>query len=112
MSEAEKPKRKFWQFHLLTLVLIVLASGGMIAASLHARSMGILQVSYGWPLEAAGRKLGYEYAGPPPGVEDHGLDLKWKITGALADFIIAVVLIMVVAVVSELLLRRREARKK
>ena len=58
MSEAN-PKRKFWQFHLLTLVLMTLATGGMIYLNMTQRialeyqnksghhTMGN---AYGWPL--------------------------------------------------------------
>src|SRR5690242_15349000 len=30
MSESEKPKRKFWQFHLRTAVLATLTAGGLL----------------------------------------------------------------------------------
>jgi hypothetical protein len=52
MSDAEKPKRKVWQFHLSTAVLTMLISSGMLWANLRERHEVEWGKSYGWPNDA------------------------------------------------------------
>jgi hypothetical protein len=59
MSDPERPTRKFWQFHLLTLVLMTITVGTMLLIYFSPRievsqkwNGGVSRsYTYGWPIE-------------------------------------------------------------
>ena len=61
MNEPEKPKRRFWQIHLSTAVLLMFLAGGILFVNLRRKAMlaisyprmqAPLRLSMGWPFEA------------------------------------------------------------
>ena len=106
--EPAKARRKFWQFHLSTAVILSLTSGGMLLANLPMRlspvnpGSNVVVYERGWPLNIetggdAGR-----------GVLSHE---RWILDGILTNVVFAVGMFIVIAIGSEMLIRRREARK-
>jgi len=111
MSDANKPKRPWFRFHLLTLVLTSLAAGAALWANVrkkwesgHAPTpIDALFEGYcrGWPFIMQCK------AGPLESAEDCPLQVKWLILNVMVSLSI----LCVVALVSETLLRRSEGRK-
>ena len=119
MNEKQKPRRRWFQFHLRTAVLMMLAASGFIRLNwpsqvlLVPKSCGV-GVAFGWPFEVTmlqgesrwllcgGRSL---IDSPVYGWTAYQVWLR-----LLADFAIAVLPSLCVALFSESL-RRRELRK-
>ena len=52
MSEPEKPKRRFWQIHLVTALVLMLAACAINGLNIRARvAEDEGWVSYGWPID-------------------------------------------------------------
>jgi hypothetical protein len=108
MSEA-KPKRRFWQFHLITLVLLTLAASLLVWLNLPAkRAWGPASFYYeiGWPQSV------YHYP-VSIGPWDVGTpDALHSVADIIfVDLGIAMSILFNVAFTCEYLIRRREARK-
>ena len=125
MSESEKPKRKFWQFHLSTAVALVIVAGGVAGANLtnskpRRLSLGI-QKQYGWPLVAHETNdlsilqpdcsLSSDECFKKFALEWSKSESRWNRIAAFIDSLIAIGILVAVAFCSEFLIRRREARK-
>jgi hypothetical protein len=110
MSEA-KPKHKFWQFHLVTLVILILATAIVLLLNFSVRHSIDFVVqndrrpyrsffencdSYGWPWTC--------YCWMP------NLD-RWNTVALGADIISALLILTLVGVILEHWIRRREAHK-
>ncbi len=123
---SDNTRRPWFRFHLLTAVLMMLAAGGIMWANLRGyegptravefyNERGVMHHRYwGWPWVAA-----YETEYPPLG-RNLGLEVgtmdKYNASGYVTEHLIYDVCIgslglAAVALVSESLLRRREARQ-
>jgi hypothetical protein len=100
---SEKPKRKFWQFSLTTALLLALLISWLLFMNLYSEpsKQEIHQQHYGWPFAAVQRNV------------VNGRTVRWYVEDAnlYGDLAIALQIFLVVALISEWLIRRREARK-
>ena len=123
---SDKPKRPWFRFHLLTAVLLMLAAGGIMSANLIGYEGRAVSVEYfnekgvmherrwGWPWPAA-----YSTQYPPLGRElllEIGTMDKHNASGYVTkhvvyDVCVGALILAAIALVSESLLRRREARR-
>ena len=99
---SEKPKRPWFRFHLLTAVLIMVASGVFIGCNCWRRSDFVgspIGEGYGWPL------LFYF----DTTVHEH----HWIFSGKdlCANILVAMVPMFLAALICEWLIRRHEGRK-
>jgi hypothetical protein len=103
----DKPKRRWFRFHLQTAVVMMIVSGGMLWLNI-SRSHDIKggEESYrcGWPMTWYWTCLITDNVPPEYGGFTEG-------KGLLVDVAIVLCVVSAVAVISELLLRRLEARK-
>jgi hypothetical protein len=141
MTEPEKPKRKFWRFHLATAIVLVFVASGLLRANMTDRMpksdeaslagenhdllalqflklyMAGIRKRYGWPLVAIELVVAYEHEvefavdGVPPSIAKDTPFLRWNRTAVAIDSLVTVGLVLAVAFASEWLIRRREARK-
>lgn len=126
---SEKPKRKFWQFHLLTAVLMTFVMAGIlwigvssvrehtgaaVGGASHEIRMIILSRGFPWTAHlekgwARGERSiasdEFEYERP------ESWQGQWCYAGLIGDIAVALSVVALVAVLSEWLIRRREARK-
>jgi hypothetical protein len=115
MSEA-KPKRKFWQFHLSTAVLLILLAGGLLWLQLcdylaqrqYAPLPPGIFASYGWPVLAY--KFEYNFYDQGSSVVQESVH-RWKPLGVAVDALVALGVLVCAASFSEFLIRRREVRE-
>ena len=89
----EKPKRKFWQIHLSTAVLLMVLAGGLMGIICHYHFKNFPR-----------RELVHDESDYLQWLVEHYVELALAIIGSI-------VLLATTAIVSESLLRRREARK-
>ena len=92
-------KKNLWQIHLSTTVLCMFAAGVILWSNCHdwAPSPNYYWNEYGWPCTA------YR-VGP--------LDVRqWSSRQLFADIVVALLVVSIVTLVSEYLIRRREAKK-
>jgi hypothetical protein len=92
-SEADKPKRKFWQLHLSTAVVLMILAGGLLGIICHCYFKYLPR-----------RELIHGESEYLQGLIEHYVELALGIIGSIA-------LLAVTAIVSESLIRRHEARK-
>ena len=123
MSEAEKPKRRFWQLHLSTAVLLMLVTGGLMFANfqfgpeLYAKlhdipaparnplpSPKIFYRVRGWPFMSSS----IVEATPSQTNSYCWLDGEAFMAGAVFNVPICILIICTFAFVCEYLIRRRE----
>jgi hypothetical protein len=113
-------KRPWFRFHLLTLVLMVLAAGGVlwlnvckrssedIFAGRHMVFMESCQpFAYGWPLDVAIQSHGFYTSS---GVIVYGAEkpfIKWRWIGIAMNVVVLFLLVGSCGASSEFLLRRR-----
>jgi hypothetical protein len=111
MSEI-KPKRRWFRFHLLTAVLMMVTAGGMVGAnSIRHTSPELLAspftVGYGWP-EIALSRPDDEFIQM---FEDIRVPTRaWNKGAIVVNVLVAVLVISVAGFLCESLLRRREGR--
>ena len=105
---SDKPKRRCFRFRLLTLMLMTVAAGGMVQADVvptkiivSGEKSGVL-LRYGWPF--VGLEIITNLSGS---VETHYSNISF----IGLDAVLTALVLAVVALVSESLIRRREARK-
>ena len=94
---AAKPKRRFWQFHLSTAVVMTIAAGFLLYGTLQPsiyKFHGKDIVTYGWPIS-------YFY-------DDSS---GWCVEALIIDVLACIIVLPLAAYMLEWLLRRREARK-
>lgn len=122
----ENPERRWFRFHLLTLLLIALVAGGLLSLNVsmrldHAKS----HYERGWPFTMYGGNSAipmvllwkdnpevYWIPDPNgPGPEPIGLNGEWYIRDLLLNTATIFAVIAATAVASEFFLRRREARR-
>ena len=124
---SEKPTRPWFRFHLLTTVLMTLAAGGMLWMNVNVVFDGDYIVWRGWPWPYWHHVLKYEgvneygytrshrslsaIPGAPPGFKRFTEPGYYPALRVLGDAGLGLFVIFAVALVSELLLRRREGRK-
>jgi hypothetical protein len=129
---SEKPKRKVWQFHLSTAVILMFAAGILMAVNYHACTIPtednrIYFVAHGWPLVAyqdlhlhelldmsqdvvGGRSP--RQAEAIPFSKICRIDIGWNRRGIVTNLFVAIVILITGVFASEWLIRRREARKR
>jgi hypothetical protein len=116
---SEKPKRPWFRFHLLTAIVLVISSGGLIGLNTVLRFTEVSKPDiqevrrveyhgYGWPLVTYVKS----------DVLGTGIDGKWREgkpnvipIAVLADGSATLALLVAITFLSEYLIRRREARK-
>jgi hypothetical protein len=106
MSEAGKPKRNFWQFHLFTATLLMFVCSGLLWANVSTYKFYVdsgfqADRAWGWPF-------------PWLIWMDHpvGRDTESHLfLGSILNPAVAVAILGIIAFVSEFIIRRREARK-
>ena len=139
---SEPKKRRFWQFHLSTAVLLMFCAGLILYSNTNGRlgyvwlaspSVSLGYVNYGWPIcflsgcyeveypkgyevserhhspnagEVIGKRIRF---GPPFYLEDY-YPIRWQ-TALAIDVAFAIAILVVVARISEWLIRNREGRK-
>jgi hypothetical protein len=133
MSDEQPPnKRRFWQLHLSTAVLMMLYSAGFVGLNATPRSdtshygnYSILYIEewYGWPREFVWRQTWPETKMRPAEVGSMicgysyqrrrwpGCGLAYALWGALPNLFVCMAGLAAVVFVSEHLIRRREGRK-
>ena len=137
MSETEKLKRRFWQFHLATAVLGTLLSGLLFALNfcLYPGSYKLSAAIYGkeataeytkawveddigwigWPIVMGAKNydLPDDYSGPVPQeiLSSPKRKIRWFPRAVIINVAVGIVIIITTGVVFEWLIRRREARK-
>jgi hypothetical protein len=114
---SENSKRRWFQFHLATAILVSLAMAGTIYKSCRPRlheSSGLVVRFYGWPYTAFtdeyidDSKANLEttswmmYQPHPP---------EWQIDGLVKDIAIAAASVGIMVIACEVFIRRREAHK-
>jgi hypothetical protein len=91
---SERPKRRFWQFHLSTALWLALAASGVLYINFASHDAPIDQLTgdevffsfdaYGWPLTAYSRTANLTTVAP--WMDDELIsDKKWYATGLLID---------------------------
>ena len=113
MSEPPKPQRKFWQFHLSTMMLLSIVVAGLLYVFDHGPLYGeredgkqvVIGVyhadgaeckRYGWPIVCVATVSGKSY---------------WGTADVVFNAVSAFWILGTMAVFSEWLIRRRKARK-
>jgi hypothetical protein len=121
---SEKPKRPWFRFHLLTLVLMALVAGGMLGANilLHPawpvnRNESQRRCMRGFPCAA------YSFIDDTLPEDNYGggsgggvsgyfeYQPHFRFSGVAADSVLMLIVVIGVLASSELLIRHREARK-
>ena len=132
---SEKPKRRWFRFHLLTAVLMMLVAGGVLWLNVRVFRLNSAEVARGWPLPLYTRALpegidpetGFYrqsfrsgLGGAPPGFKrfnsaglllDLDPDPALRPFGLMLDFAMLVSAVAGAALISESIIRRREGRK-
>ena len=106
MSEPDKPKHRWFQFHLSTSILTMFVLGGILWMNIEPYQ------AYRYDIHDDAQHLdGVAYGKPFCAVAIHkeSFELNW--VGIVLDIIYLGGLVFVIAFFSELLIRRREARK-
>jgi len=110
MSEA-KPKRPWFRFHLLTLVLMTLSLGGIM--HLNTRNRGCEM--RGWPCGMYYPLLFLDSEEATIAVAEGGYWPRWygpwNTQGVVVNISVGLSFLLTVALVSECLIRRRENRR-
>jgi hypothetical protein len=117
----QKPKRPWFRFHLLTLVLMALAAGTFLGANMRER-LGDRKVGewrcYGWPFDVAEVRgvITFSISGEPDPIIADPFDPvafgpQYNGANIALNCMMALSVLAAVAFVSEFLIRRREARK-
>jgi hypothetical protein len=121
---SEKPKRKFWQFHLATAILSTFAAASLLFANLSPNRKPLwpdilpadiyLHV-YGWPMVAYIDYIpALEHGIPIGGATSARLqtaEYGWNSHHLIIDILCSVAILFIASCLSEWLIRRREARK-
>jgi len=117
MSEAEpRKKRRFWQLHLSTAVLLMFVSGSLVGSNTRDRDpvywdsyfRGLRRVPTGWPFEFKQRFETYDAENDKVLNAEEGPCNVWSLAG---DIFTAIGICSSVAFISEWLIRRREGRR-
>jgi hypothetical protein len=100
-------KRRFWQIHLSTLLIVTLATGLMLLPNICFRSFDSMSFVRGWP---------YPYGEKPASpktqwIDYYNIDPVARQTRFVADVAILIALVLASASVCEWIVRRREARR-
>jgi hypothetical protein len=112
MNDSDKPKRKFWQFHLSTAILVMIASGPLLWLNCSPRRSKIFLAHWGDPARdyyADGFITGWP--APLKAVEDDGTVDAVSPIAPVTNMVAGVAILLSVGFISEWLIRRREARK-
>ena len=105
---SEKLKRPWFRFHLLTAVLMTFAAGGLVLENPLKQKVDGMPAFYarGWPISAM-YDIDPDYWSAP------AEPIQFRVDAAhiVMDIAFSIVALSAVALASESLLRRREARK-
>jgi len=110
MSELEKPKRKFWQFHLSTAVLMMFVVGGQLWTNTSGTDrLRIGIIYFGWPIAFYGdaTKATYSFLGATESAPLEGFSYLRFAENAIVNLAILAAL----AFLFETRIRRRESRR-
>jgi len=113
MSACEKPKRKFWQIHLSTAVLLMLVAGTILyKATQFRRCPKAISWDMGWPLDAIEAFPKYNGEGDVERDDSSQYPIKFRYYVAdweclAIDVVIDVGIVLSLAFVCEWLIRRR-----
>ena len=108
MSEPEKPKRKFWRFHLSTAVVLMLVAGAFIGSNFQftiyrsPQFINLANYERGWPMTIESG-VGYGFTNNP--------SMQWHVWSLCVNASVMVAALLSVAVTCEWWIRRRENRK-
>jgi hypothetical protein len=115
---SEKPKRKFWQFHLSTALILTIAASIILLLNIrlrdteelidHGGGQSSIEQHYGWPCTVYRSLPNYVLARSD--VFDD-LKSKWSFTGLLINATLSTSVLAIVILVSESIIRHRETRK-
>ena len=102
---SDRPKRRWFQFHLSTALILMFSTGIIIWLNV---SRVMLQPR-GWPCEMESFEWKRTYTVPAHRVTT--LYVNWNVIGLLNNIVIGCTILLLIAFVSEYLIRRREGRK-
>ena len=114
-----KPKRRFWQIHLSTAIVLMLLASGLLGLNVQPRNTHIEYsslpgrthfVQFGWPLTLE-YELQVHELGEHVEAQDEGMSFGIKLWAAVSNCILGVIFLLFLAMLLEYLIRRREARK-
>jgi hypothetical protein len=115
-SESEKPKRKFWQFHLTTAFLIMMTASGFVWINCvredDAWDYGderYLYWHYGWPTEIFCVQNDWDFSRKKDGGKVVSTHIY--LSGIVKNVTVLILALGILAFISEYLIRRREGRK-
>jgi hypothetical protein len=105
---SDKPKRRFWQLHLSTAVLMMFIASGVVGANVRRYELHIEEYplnGYGWPFVLYWNTNGYE---TETGQPMHQFD--W--VSLAANVCILIIILVSTGILFEWRICRREARKQ
>jgi hypothetical protein len=118
--KAQASRRRWFEIHLVTAIVMQFAVGGLLWANLCGRfpdmpenSFLIHPTLYGWPVTGAERNYPKPVFDVGEGSVSDELSegFSYSVTGIVSDAVVALVIVAFVSLFCEALIRRREARK-
>ena len=104
------PKRKFWQFHLATAIGLMLLMAIILWLNLRLSKLPVLFESWGDGNNSHDIFIAVDARGWPFYFHREWIN-EWNIANAIIDGVIAITAATSLFVVSEWLIRRREAKR-
>ena len=121
---SDKPKRRLWQIHLSTAIVLMFVAGVLIFLNISPHQAeenwgkmedfvsGGQHITYGFPRECFDDEANQMNTYFTRYTNVHGFVLSiWKTNNLIIDVLFAITIFVAVTIACEWLIRRREARK-
>jgi len=109
---SEKPRRKWFRFHLLTAVLLSLTAGGLLLFNMRLYNVGRgFSTAQGWPFPWAETLNPVDHINWTTEQQQLYFTPQLKPVGMVVDALVGLGILLTVSVASEFYTRRREAPK-